>query len=88
MPPGIDEGDEAISNYSREEDDEPEDVEYRELDTDRLAFEASEIDTKGITVAAMDRLKANEVDDDNTEDSTGNNLTSELSDVKSSDFIE
>lgn len=69
---GIDEGDEAISSYAREEDD-FEDVEYRELDTERLAFEVSETDTKGITVAAVDRLKANEVDDKNSEDTTGNN---------------
>lgn len=55
---GIDEEDEAICNYVREEDDDIEDVQYRELDTDRLAFEASEIDTNGITVASMDRLKA------------------------------
>lgn len=69
---GIDEEDEAICNYALEEDD-FEDVQYRELDSDRLAFEASEIDTKGITVAAADRLKANNVTD-NDEDATGNNL--------------
>lgn len=63
---GIDDGDEAISSYVREEDD-YEDVQYRELDTERLAFEASETDTTGITVAAADRLKVNSVanDDEN-----------------------
>lgn len=55
---GIDDGDEAISSYVREEDD-IEDVQYRELDTDRLAFEASETDSTGITVAKTDRLKVN-----------------------------
>lgn len=32
-------------------------MEYTELDIDRLALEASEIDTSGITVAGADRLK-------------------------------
>ncbi|EFN75875.1 zinc finger CCCH domain-containing protein 15 homolog [Harpegnathos saltator] len=59
---GIDDGDEAISSYVREEDD-YEDIQYRELDTERLAFEASETDTTGITVAAADRLKINNVAD-------------------------
>jgi len=68
---GIDEGDEAISSYVREED-ESEDVQYRELDTDRLAFEASEIDSNGITVAAEDRLKASNTTDNNI-DTTGCN---------------
>ncbi|KYN20199.1 Zinc finger CCCH domain-containing protein 15 like protein [Trachymyrmex cornetzi] len=68
---GIDEGDEAISSYVREED-ESEDVQYRELDTDRLAFEASEIDSNGITVAAEDRLKASNTTDNN-KDTTGCN---------------
>ncbi|XP_012166294.3 zinc finger CCCH domain-containing protein 15 homolog [Bombus affinis] len=56
---GIDDGDEAISSYVREEDETEEKVEYRELDMDRLALEASEIDTSGITVAGADRLKNN-----------------------------
>lgn len=66
---GIDEGDEAISSYTREDDDSDEDIQYRELDSDHLAFEASEIDSKGITVAAEDRLKANDITD-NDEDTT------------------
>lgn len=69
---GIDEGDEAISSYVREDDD-SEDVQYRELDTERLAFEASEIDTNGITVATADRLKVNSVADNN-KDITGINI--------------
>ncbi|XP_068974914.1 zinc finger CCCH domain-containing protein 15 homolog [Bombus flavifrons] len=56
---GIDDGDEAISSYVREEDENEEKVEYRELDMDRLALDASEIDTSGITVAGADRLKNN-----------------------------
>lgn len=71
---GIDDGDEAISSYAREEDD-TEDVQYRELDMDRLASEASEIDTRGITVAAIDRLKAQDVDND--KNVTGKNYTVE-----------
>lgn len=67
---GIDDGDEAISSYVREEDDNEEDIQYRELDTDRLAFEASETDTNGITVAATDRLKVNSVAE-NDKDVTG-----------------
>lgn len=55
---GIDDGDEAISSYVREEE-EAEENEYRELDMDRLAFEVTETDTTGITVACVDRLKSN-----------------------------
>lgn len=66
---GIDDGDEAISSYVREEEEEGDErVEYRELDMDRLAFEPSEIDTSGITVAGIDRLKKDEIT--NNEDST------------------
>ena len=65
---GIDDGDEAISSYVREEEEEEEEMEYRELDMDRLALEASEIDSTGITVATSDRLKNNETE--NNEDST------------------
>lgn len=70
---GIDEGDEAISSYVREEDEEEDKIEYRELDMERLAFEASETDTTGITVASIDRLKANGTAEDN-KDNTGNVL--------------
>lgn len=70
--PGIDDGDEAISSYVLEEDEDVEDMQYRELDTERLAFEASETDTMGITMAAADRLKANSVADKNDKDATGN----------------
>lgn len=69
---GIDDGDEAISSYAREEDEDSEDVQYRELDMDRLASEVSEIDTKGITMAAADRLKAENITD-NDKDATGKN---------------
>lgn len=54
---GIDDGDEAISSYIREEEEEDEEIQYRELDMDRLAFEAREAETAGITVAMEDRLK-------------------------------
>lgn len=37
---------------------------------ERLAFEASEIDSNGITVATVDRLKINSITDNN-EDVTG-----------------
>ncbi|XP_031841966.1 zinc finger CCCH domain-containing protein 15 homolog [Nomia melanderi] len=60
---GIDDGDEAISSYVRDEEEDEEKIEYRELDMDRLAFEASEIDTNGITVASTDRLKNNASED-------------------------
>ncbi|CAK9806727.1 Zinc finger CCCH domain-containing protein 15 homolog [Anthophora quadrimaculata] len=64
---GIDDGDEAISSYAREEDEVEERIEYRELDMDRLALEASEIDTSGITVAGVDRLKTNnEINNENS----------------------
>ncbi|KOC69226.1 Zinc finger CCCH domain-containing protein 15 like protein [Habropoda laboriosa] len=57
----------AISSYVREEDETEERIEYRELDMDRLAFEASEIDTSGITVAGVDRLKNNnEINNENS----------------------
>lgn len=57
----------------REEDEEEDKIEYRELDMERLAFEASETDTTGITVASIDRLKANGTAEDN-KDNTGNVL--------------
>lgn len=39
---------------------------------ERLAFEASEIDSNGITVATADRLKVNNITDNN-KDITGYN---------------
>lgn len=61
MSTGIDDGDEAIATYEREDDEDDDDIQYRELDMDRLAMEASEIDSTGITVAVEDRLKDNNV---------------------------
>ncbi|CAG5096405.1 Similar to CG8635: Zinc finger CCCH domain-containing protein 15 homolog (Drosophila melanogaster) [Cotesia congregata] len=54
---GIDDGDEAIDSYALHEED-PENIEYRELDMDQLALEVSELDTAGITIAQSDRLKS------------------------------
>ncbi|XP_014295545.1 zinc finger CCCH domain-containing protein 15 homolog [Microplitis demolitor] len=54
---GIDDGDEAIDSYALHEED-TENIEYRELDMDQLAMEASELDTAGITIAQTDRLKS------------------------------
>ncbi|KAK0080159.1 hypothetical protein PV325_000364 [Microctonus aethiopoides] len=54
---GIDDGDEAIDSYAFDDDD-SENVEYRELDMERLAMEASELDTNGITIAQADRLNS------------------------------
>ncbi|XP_076633475.1 zinc finger CCCH domain-containing protein 15 homolog isoform X2 [Colletes latitarsis] len=65
---GIDDGDEAIDSYVRDDDEIDERIEYRELDMDRLALEASEIDSIGITVASVDRLKNDDVT--NNEDSS------------------
>jgi hypothetical protein len=48
-----DEGDEAIADYDREDDDE--NIEYRELDIDRLVLEASQVDTTGICTVAAER---------------------------------
>ncbi|PBC31821.1 Zinc finger CCCH domain-containing protein [Apis cerana cerana] len=72
---GIDDGDEAISSYVREEDEGEEKIEYRELDMDRLALEASEIDTSGITVAGADRLKNNKVTNENSTVTIGEGAT-------------
>lgn len=72
---GIDDGDEAISSYVREEDEGEEKIEYRELDMDRLALEASEIDTSGITVAGADRLKNNKVANENSTVTIGEGAT-------------
>lgn len=72
---GIDDGDEAISSYVREEDEAEEKIEYRELDMDRLALEASEIDTSGITVAGADRLKNNKVTNENSTVTIGEGAT-------------
>ncbi|KAK0162470.1 hypothetical protein PV327_006245 [Microctonus hyperodae] len=54
---GIDDGDEAIDSYAFDDED-SENIEYRELDMERLAMEASELDTNGITIAQADRLKS------------------------------
>lgn len=56
-----DDGDEAIANYDREEDEE--NVEYRELDMDLLVLEASQVDTTGICTVATDRDKQNSKSD-------------------------
>lgn len=53
---GIDDGDEAISSYIREEEEENDDVQYQELDESRLAFDVTEIDVSGITMASNDRF--------------------------------
>lgn len=52
----IEDGDEAFDSY-RLDDEDVDDVEYKELDMDRLAMEASELDSNGITIASTDRLK-------------------------------
>ena len=54
---GIEDGDEAFDCYQLDEE-EGEGIEYRELDMDRLACEAQELDTAGITFAQADRLKS------------------------------
>ena len=51
-----DDGDEAIANYDREEED-GENIEYRELDIDNLVLEASQVDTTGICTIATERRK-------------------------------
>lgn len=50
---GMEDGDEAIVSYQRE--DEEEEMQYRELELETLENEASEVDGTG-TVAALDRL--------------------------------
>lgn len=52
----IEDGDEAFDSYQLDDEDVDE-TEYRELDMDRLAMEASELDSDGITIASEDRLK-------------------------------
>lgn len=51
---GMDDGDEALVLYRREDEDE-EEVQYRELQLEALEQEAREVDGTG-TVAAADRL--------------------------------
>ena len=65
----MDEGDEAIVSYARDDDEDSDDLEYKALDLDRLTFEASEIDTAGITIAKEDRLKSNNVSETNHKES-------------------
>lgn len=63
-----DDGDEAIADYDREEEEE--NVEYRELDLDRLVLEASQVDTTGIcTVASEDRRAGQPSGSKETDDS-------------------
>lgn len=52
----IEDGDAAFDIYERDEDDDEEITEYKELDLDILAAEAQEVDGSG-TVASDDRLK-------------------------------
>ncbi|XP_034946932.1 zinc finger CCCH domain-containing protein 15 homolog isoform X2 [Chelonus insularis] len=63
---GIDDGDEAIDSYALHEED-GENVEYRELDIDKLGMEARELDTTGITIAQADRLTSEKVPEINGE---------------------
>ena len=65
----MDEGDEAIASYARDEDEDSDGLEYKELDVDRLAYEVDEIDSAGITIAKEDRLKSNDLPETNHEDS-------------------
>ena len=51
----MDEGDEAFDSYAREEEED--EVQYKELELDSLAKEASEVDGTG-TVAPNDRFKS------------------------------
>lgn len=52
----IEDGDEAFDSYLLDDED-ADDIEYKELDMDRLAMEASELDSNNITIARTDRLK-------------------------------
>jgi len=52
----MDDGDTAFDSYAREEDDDDNAVEYKELDFDALGLVAQEVDGTG-TVATDDRLK-------------------------------
>ncbi|XP_033207257.1 zinc finger CCCH domain-containing protein 15 homolog [Belonocnema kinseyi] len=66
---GMDEGDEAIASYVRDEDEDSDGIEYKELDVDRLAYEVEDVDSAGITIAKEDRLKSNNLPETNHEDS-------------------
>lgn len=63
----MEDGDEAFDNYALDEDEDSDGLEYKELDFDKLTFEASEIDTAGITIAKEDRLKSDNVPERNEE---------------------
>lgn len=52
----MDDGDEAFDIYKREEEEEGEEVQYRELNLDLLVSEAQEVDSSG-TIASDDRLQ-------------------------------
>lgn len=67
---GMEEGDEAFDSYALDEDENSDGLEYKELDFDKLTFEASEIDTTGITIAKEDRLKSENVPETNEESVT------------------
>ncbi|XP_043466527.1 zinc finger CCCH domain-containing protein 15 homolog [Leptopilina heterotoma] len=70
MGDGMEEGDEAFDSYALDEDENSDGLEYKELDFDKLTFEASEIDTAGITIAKEDRLKSENVPEINEESVT------------------
>lgn len=58
----MDDGDAVFDSYARS-DDEDDAFEYKELDLDALSLAAQEVDGTG-TVAANDRLQAQQVEDD------------------------
>lgn len=52
----MDDGDEAFNSYQRNEEEEAGNEQYREIELDRLGFEATEVDSGAITEAPVDRL--------------------------------
>lgn len=52
----MDEGDEAFNSYQMNEEEEAGNEQYREIELDRLGFEATEVDSGAITEAPVDRL--------------------------------
>ncbi|KAF6202671.1 hypothetical protein GE061_003071 [Apolygus lucorum] len=52
----MEDGDEAYDSYQRDEEDEANNVQYKEIELDRLGIEAVDVDVDGITQAPDDRL--------------------------------
>lgn len=70
----MEEGDEAFDSYAREEEEEEEGIQYRDIELESLQKEASEVDGTG-TIAPQDRFKNEKSIANGTTKSSGKQIT-------------